>query len=469
MTSADDLLADEKLIGQGLAAAGGLRAAAEGGLRRRQHRYRRDRALRRRRRPGGAQAGRAGGGGPERRRPSPSPRAKEVDPEPEVAAPYEPLDPSVDPETWAGFGGWFRQDFIIYYRPVTHRDPFMRAWIDLAAKAHGTRAEPNGRTLMAVFRDKATPGKCTRCHSQDQRPGRRPSRSTGGPTIRSRASGPFTVFNHSFHFSLVGDQGLRHLPRAAGRGRLRQRLQRPEPADLPVELRADGGRGSAPECHVEGLGRRRLRAVPPLPRRRVPDHPGPHRDRRHDPGAGGPGWSSGRRPGRGAERQRPRRWPGPAVAAAVLLCRPAAGGGPGAAGRAPGDAAGPASGPAALGTGGSAGEQSAERRNPSAVVPPDLPPRKRRLQGAALQPQAQAIQIYLSSHRTPAGGRGGTPGACWPPSTSSWSAGRSSSTARTRGATAAPSTAWSRPPSPTGRRPRTPARPCRPAARTAGC
>ena len=48
---------------------------------------------------------------------------------------------------------------------------------------------------------------------------------------------------------------------------------------------------------------------------------------------------------------------------------------------------------------------SAERRDPSAVVPPALPPRKLR-QGAALQsPQQptpqQAIQIFLSSHRTP--------------------------------------------------------------------
>ncbi len=133
-------------------------------------------------------------------------KAEEVDPEPEVAAPYEPLDPSVDPETWAGFGGWFRQDYIVYYQPVAHRDPFMRAWIDLAAKAHGTRAEPGGRALMAVFRDKASPGKCTRCHSQDQRP-------AGGmkvnwrPYYASQSFRPFTVFNHSFHFSLVGTKG----------------------------------------------------------------------------------------------------------------------------------------------------------------------------------------------------------------------------------------------------------------------
>ena len=128
------------------------------------------------------------------------------EPEEPAVAEYEPLVPAVDPETWARFGGWFRQDFGLYYRPVTHQDPFMHAWIGLAAKAQGTRADAQGKALLAVFRDKNTPGKCLRCHSQDKRDVRGMA-VNWKPFFPAQGARPFTIFNHAFHFSLVGTKG----------------------------------------------------------------------------------------------------------------------------------------------------------------------------------------------------------------------------------------------------------------------
>ena len=318
--------------------------------------------------------------------------AEEVDPEPEVAAPYEPLDPEVDPETWAGFGGWFRQDFILYYRPVTHRDPFMRAWIDLAAKAHGTRAEPDGLALMAVFRDKATPGKCTRCHSQDEQP-------AGGLKVNWRpyypvqGFRPFTVFNHSFHFSLVGTKGCATCHElqagadfAGGYEDLNPKTFQSNFAPMKMQVCTD--------CHVEESAgdacvqchRFHVGEFPIIPVRTVIAEmsatPG---------GQGGDaavGGGVGALGGSGLGLLSP-----PPSSSANGTPPPAALAPQAPPLTAPQVAPQPAL-PAAR------REQSARRPDPSAVLPPALPPRKLR-QGAALQPPQQAIQIFLSSHRTP--------------------------------------------------------------------
>ena len=57
-----------------------------------------------------------------------------------------------------------------------------------------------------MFRDKNTPGKCLRCHSQDKRDVRGMA-VNWKPFFPSQGARPFTIFNHSFHFSLVGTKG----------------------------------------------------------------------------------------------------------------------------------------------------------------------------------------------------------------------------------------------------------------------
>jgi len=114
--------------------------------------------------------------------------------------------PTLDPEEWAKAGGWYRKDFILYYRPVGHEDVVLRTWLDISARSFGTPAERYGDALFALLADKNTPGKCTKCHSVDQQQG-------GGLEVNWAPFQPlvgetkFTTFVHSTHFSSVGDDG----------------------------------------------------------------------------------------------------------------------------------------------------------------------------------------------------------------------------------------------------------------------
>ena len=114
--------------------------------------------------------------------------------------------PTLDPEEWAKAGGWYRKDYILYYRPVGHEDVVMRTWLDISARSFGTPAERYGDELFQLLADKNTPGKCTKCHSVDQQPG-------GGLEVNWGTFQPnvgesrFTTFVHTTHFSAVGDEG----------------------------------------------------------------------------------------------------------------------------------------------------------------------------------------------------------------------------------------------------------------------
>jgi len=114
--------------------------------------------------------------------------------------------PTLDPEEWASAGGWYRKDYILYYRPVGHEDVVLRTWLDISARSFGTPAERYGDELFQLLADKNTPGKCSKCHSIDQQAG-------GGLAINWGPFKPvigenkFTNFVHSTHFSAVGSEG----------------------------------------------------------------------------------------------------------------------------------------------------------------------------------------------------------------------------------------------------------------------
>jgi hypothetical protein len=134
--------------------------------------------------------------------------ALDQDPVEEVTAENEELGlPTLDPEDWAKAGGWYRKDYILYYRPVGHQDVVFRTWLDISAQAFGTPAERYGDALFKLLADKNTPGKCTKCHSVDQQPG-------GGLVVNWAPFQPtptvsqFTEFKHDTHFSAIsGEDG----------------------------------------------------------------------------------------------------------------------------------------------------------------------------------------------------------------------------------------------------------------------
>src|SRR6185312_1995979 len=42
-----------------------------------------------------------------------------------MAAPVISIESDVDPENWAEYGGWYQQDYAIFYRPAGHKDKFI--------------------------------------------------------------------------------------------------------------------------------------------------------------------------------------------------------------------------------------------------------------------------------------------------------------------------------------------------------
>lgn len=120
---------------------------------------------------------------------------------PEPAAEPEPFNP----EAWAEFGGWYRQDFTIRYRPTGHADRFLRAWLDYAGHAYGTTQEALLTPIFAKLSPEDAVGRCTRCHSVDDENGTRHIKWRG--FYSDRVAGRFTVFSHEPHLSAVGEEG----------------------------------------------------------------------------------------------------------------------------------------------------------------------------------------------------------------------------------------------------------------------
>lgn len=123
-----------------------------------------------------------------------------------ASAPTIKIESAVDPETWAEYGGWYRQDHAVFYRPTGHKDRFMYAWLFLT----GPRArEGESSPLGAVFQSltgKDAQGACTKCHSVD-------GLASGGhvvnftPVSAATKQGNFTRFVHEPHFNIMGERG----------------------------------------------------------------------------------------------------------------------------------------------------------------------------------------------------------------------------------------------------------------------
>ena len=119
------------------------------------------------------------------------------------AAPVNSIESDVDPESWAEYGGWYRQDYAIFYRPTGHKDKFIYSWLLLT----GPQA-PKGDTspAAAVFdflTSKDAQGSCTKCHSVDDIQGKGRVVNFSPLSVESK-QGRFTNFIHEPHFQAVG-------------------------------------------------------------------------------------------------------------------------------------------------------------------------------------------------------------------------------------------------------------------------
>jgi len=107
-------------------------------------------------------------------------------------------------EDWHISGGWYRDDYVLRYRPTGHADGFIRAWLDLTG-ASGRRLAERRQVFEGLIAGKA-PGLCGKCHSVDQQVdgGQKVNWLTYKPEDGLKKS---VRFSHAAHFNLVGKRG----------------------------------------------------------------------------------------------------------------------------------------------------------------------------------------------------------------------------------------------------------------------
>lgn len=132
------------------------------------------------------------------------PTAAFKDPDKEQEQPQAPAP--FDAEAWAEYGGWYRQDYNIRYRPAGHGDPFLRAWLDYAAQAQAGGPDNPLAPVFELLGSQEGVGRCARCHSIDASEGGA-KRINWRPFYTDHVKNRFTSFAHKAHLPAVGIKG----------------------------------------------------------------------------------------------------------------------------------------------------------------------------------------------------------------------------------------------------------------------
>ena len=121
------------------------------------------------------------------------------------AAPPVSIKSDVDSENWAEYGGWYRQDHAIFYRPTGHKDKFIHSWLLLSGPQAPKSDTSPAAAVFNSLTGKDAQGSCTKCHSvDDQGKGRVVNFSPA--SVQSKKTG-FTQFIHEPHFGIMETRG----------------------------------------------------------------------------------------------------------------------------------------------------------------------------------------------------------------------------------------------------------------------
>ena len=109
-------------------------------------------------------------------------------------------------EEWTRAGGWYRDEFMLLYRPTGHDDPFLRAWINLTAAVGPSPGASQTLQIFAELTGRNAPGQCGKCHSVDA--------TVDGellvnwrPKLRTMEPELYTKYQHQPPFSLLDEAG----------------------------------------------------------------------------------------------------------------------------------------------------------------------------------------------------------------------------------------------------------------------
>lgn len=122
------------------------------------------------------------------------------------AAPVISIESDVDPESWAEYGGWYRQDYAIFYRPTGHKDKFITSWLFLTGPQAPKGDASPAAAVFDVLTGKDAQGSCTKCHSVDDIQGKGRVVNFSPPSVKSK-QGRFTNFIHEPHFGVLENRG----------------------------------------------------------------------------------------------------------------------------------------------------------------------------------------------------------------------------------------------------------------------
>jgi hypothetical protein len=118
------------------------------------------------------------------------------------APPVISIESDVDPESWAEYGGWYRQDYAIYYRPTGHKDKFIYSWLTLTGPQAPKGDASPAAAVFDLLTGKDAQGACTKCHSVDDVQGKGRIVNFSPLSVESKR-GSFTNFIHEPHFQAV--------------------------------------------------------------------------------------------------------------------------------------------------------------------------------------------------------------------------------------------------------------------------
>lgn len=132
------------------------------------------------------------------------PSSSEDEPAKPQGAP--PARLAIDARSWAEFGGWYRQDYSILYKPTGHADDLVRAWLDYSGRLSSKDEDSPATSVFKLLTSRDAQGKCTKCHSVDAGIGE--SRKVNWTSLTSAMRARrFTRFAHEPHFGLFPKKG----------------------------------------------------------------------------------------------------------------------------------------------------------------------------------------------------------------------------------------------------------------------
>ncbi len=121
----------------------------------------------------------------------------------------QPRSKPVDDETWSVYGGWYRKDYAIYYRPAGHADNFLRAWLDFSATAPSRKDDNVLAPVFEALTHEDAQGRCIKCHTVTRGPDNTARVVWGarGAKQSIQESAGFTRFSHAPHLSMLAKRG----------------------------------------------------------------------------------------------------------------------------------------------------------------------------------------------------------------------------------------------------------------------